>query len=252
MKNNIILITGATSGIGKATAQQLAKDFPKHEIWLTGRRKERLQLLQQEISTDRVRTFCFDIRNRNEVEHFLSENREELNRVSILVNNAGLALGLDSFAEASLDDWEQMIDTNVKGLLYITRGILPYMEEQKNGHIINIGSIAGRAVYPKGHVYNATKFAVRALTEALRIDTLGKNIRVSSIDPGMVETEFALVRFKGEEEKAKSVYQGFNALQAEDIAETISWCLSRPAHVNIQEILIMPTDQATPRDVFRK
>ncbi|RYE59259.1 MAG: SDR family NAD(P)-dependent oxidoreductase, partial [Hyphomicrobiales bacterium] len=160
---------------------------------------------------------------------------------------AGLAAGLDSFQEASLDDWDQMIDTNVKGLLYISRLVVPHLIRRGQGHVVNIGSIAGHDVYPKGHVYNATKFAVRALTEAMRIDLLGTGVRVTSIDPGMAETEFSSVRFKGDEGRAKIVYAGMKALSAEDIAEAILWSLDRPAHVNVQEILLMPTDQASAR-----
>lgn len=252
LKNGTILITGASSGFGAATARLLADRWPHARFLLTGRRRERLEAVCAEIGTDRAKPCPFDIRNRRAVELFAKDHAEDLAGVSVLVNNAGLAAGLDTFQEASLDDWEQMIDTNVKGLLYITRMVLPHLIARGEGHIVNIGSIAGRDVYPKGHVYNATKFAVRALNEALRIDTLGKGIRVTSIDPGMAETEFSNVRFKGDDEKAKSVYAGMRPLHAEDIAEAILWSLDRPAHVNVQEILLMPTDQASARDVYRK
>lgn len=246
-KHGTILITGATAGFGEATARLLAKKWPDATLWLTGRRQERLDALKKELRN--AKTFCFDIRDRKAVERFAKEN--DLSQVTVLVNNAGLAAGLDLFQEADIDDWEAMIDTNVKGLLYITRAVLPYMVKSQNGHIVNLGSVAGRYTYPKGHVYNATKFAVHALSEALRLDVLGKNIRVTTIAPGMADTEFSKVRFRGDEKKAKTVYQGMEPLSAEDVAEAIFWCLDRPKHVNIQELVIYPTAQASPRDVAR-
>jgi len=250
LKTGTVVITGATSGFGLATARLLAQKWPDCTLWLTGRRKERLDALVKEVGADRAHGFAFDIRDRKAVERFaLSKGHEN---ITVLVNNAGLAAGLDSFQDSSVDDWEQMIDTNLKGLLFVTRALLPGMIARNLGHIVNLGSIAGHAVYPKGHVYSATKFAVKALNEALRIDTLGSGIRVTSVDPGMAETEFSLVRFKGESSKAESVYKGMRPLQPEDIADTILWSLERPAHVNIQQVVIMPTDQATPRDVARK
>lgn len=249
MGTKVAIITGASSGIGAATARAMAKRWPQMQFWLLGRRKDRLDSLAQELGK-RALAFTLDVRDRAAVEFFAQNN--DLSKVGILLNNAGLAAGLDTFQEASLDDWEQMIDTNVKGLLYITRSILPAMIKNGGGHVVNMGSIAGREIYPKGHVYNATKFAVRALNEALRIDTLGTGIRVTSIDPGMVETEFSLVRFKGDEKKAKSVYSGMTPLSPEDVADAIVWSIDRPPHVNVQEILLMPTDQASVRDVFRK
>lgn len=254
MKTNkgTIVITGATSGFGLATAKLLAKEWPDSTFLLTGRRRDRLENLQKELAPVRVKIAAFDIRQRSEVKTFVQDFQNELQDVSVLVNNAGLAAGLSLFQESDVDDWEQMIDTNLKGLLYMTREILPFMIQKKSGHVVNMGSIAGHVVYPKGHVYNATKFAVKALNEALRLDLLGTGIRVTSVDPGMAETEFSLVRFKGDEEKAKSVYHGLEALQAEDIAETILWCLNRPPHVNIQDVVIMPTNQASPRDVHRQ
>lgn len=253
MKNKgTIVITGATSGFGLATAKLLFKEWPQSTFLLTGRRLDRLEQVQKDLGSVKVKIANFDIRNRDEVQKFVRDFHEDLENVSVLVNNAGLAAGLALFQEANVDDWEQMIDTNVKGLLYMTREILPFMIKKKDGHIVNMGSIAGHLVYPKGHVYNATKFAVKALNEALRLDLLGTGIRVTSVDPGMAETEFSLVRFKGDLEKAKSVYNGLEALQANDIAETIFWCLNRPPHVNIQEVVIMPTNQASPRDVYRQ
>ena len=251
LHNGIILITGATSGFGLATARLLAAKWPQAKFWLTGRRQERLEALVQEIGASRARGFAFDIQSRAEVQKFLDANASELAQVSVLVNNAGLAAGLDNFQDASLDDFEQMIDTNVKGLLYITRGIVPAMIARGEGHIVNLGSVAGLYTYPKGHVYAATKHAVHALGESLRLDLLGKNVRVTTIAPGMAETEFSEVRFKGDEKKAKAVYHGMQPLSAEDVAETILWTLDRPAHVNIQELVIYPASQASPRDVAR-
>lgn len=249
LKQGTIVITGATSGFGRATALLLASRWPAARFWLTGRRQERLDSLVAEIGPSRARAFAFDIRDRAAVESFARTPGAE--QVTVLVNNAGLALGLDNFQDANVDDWDQMIDTNIKGLLYATRAFLPGMITRGGGHIVNLGSIAGHQLYPKGHVYAATKFAVRALNESLRIDTLGKGVRVSSVDPGMADTEFSQVRFKGDASRADSVYKGMRPLIAEDVAETILWCLERPAHVNIQDVVIMPTDQATPRDVHR-
>jgi NADP-dependent 3-hydroxy acid dehydrogenase YdfG len=250
LKNGTVLITGATSGFGEATARLIAKEWPEAKIWITGRRRERLDQLTKEIGP-RAKGFAFDIRSRAEVEKFLQENESGLRNVSVLVNNAGLAAGLDNFQDASLDDFERMIDTNLKGLIYITRGLLPHLIARGEGHVVNLGSVAGKYTYLKGNVYSATKFAVHALTESLRLDLLGKNIRVTTIAPGMAETEFSVVRFKGDERKAKAVYAGVEALTGEDIAESILWCLDRPQRVNIQELVIYPTNQAAPREVHR-
>lgn len=251
LKNGTILITGATSGFGLATARLLAARWPEAKFVLTGRRAERLDALVSEIGAKRARAATFDIRSRQAVDGFVKDFAQEIADCSVLINNAGLAAGLSSFQESDIDDWEQMIDTNVKGLLYITRAVLPHLIRRGESHIINLGSVAGRLVYPKGHVYNATKFAVRAINEGLRIDTLGTGVRVTSIDPGLAETEFSVVRFKGDTDKAKSVYQGIEALKPEDIADCILWSLERPKHVNIQEMLVMPTAQAGPRDIVR-
>lgn len=250
----IALITGATAGIGESTSKLLWKNG--YSVLLTGRRRERLDLLkknlleQKKSSEQFVEVFDFDIQDSSEVENFIQKNLSLLSGVEVLVNNAGLAKGSDKVQDAQLADLDQMIDTNVKGLLYITRGILPLMLSKKSGHIVNIGSVAGRWTYQGGAVYCATKFAVRALSEGLRQDVAGSSLRVTNIEPGMVETEFSEVRFQ-DKEKAKKVYQGMKPLSASDIAETILWCLQRPGHVNIQELVIYPTDQAAIGMVHR-
>ncbi len=207
-----------------------------------------MDLLQKEISDTykvRVLSVPFDVRKLSEVEKAISSLPAEWKKIDVLVNNAGLAAGLHSIQEGNIDDWERMIDTNVKGLLYVTRLVAPLMIERKKGHIINVGSIAGKEVYPNGNVYCATKFAVDALNKGMRMDLVQHGIKVSSINPGMAETEFSIVRFGGDEERAKNVYKGLVPLSAEDIAETIYWMASRPAHVNINELVIMPTAQAS-------
>ncbi|MBI3510746.1 MAG: SDR family oxidoreductase [Bacteroidetes bacterium] len=246
-------ITGATAGFGKAIAEKFAAE--KWNVIISGRRKTRLEMLERQLkekySID-VLSLAFDVRNNEEVKKTVASLSGKWKNVDLLVNNAGLAAGLSPVQEGSPDDWEQMIDTNVKGLLYVTRSIAPLMIERKCGHIINIGSIAGKEVYANGNVYCATKHAVDALTKAMRVDMVHHNIRVSQIAPGMAETEFSLVRFKGDEEKAKTVYKGFEALSAEDIADTTWWIASRPAHVNINDIVIMPAAQANSTTLVRK
>jgi 3-hydroxy acid dehydrogenase/malonic semialdehyde reductase len=251
--NPITLITGATAGIGRATALLLAKnDF---DIIATGRRSEKLEALEEEIrsrtSAD-VITLAFDIRNADAVNEAYSRLSGKWLQVDVLVNNAGLAAGLSRIHEGDPDDWEQMIDTNIKGLLYITRLISPGMVERRKGHIVNIGSIAGKQAYDSGNVYNATKFAVDGLTRAMRIDLVEYGIRVTAIHPGAVETEFSLVRFKGDHRKAEKVYKGFTPLYAEDIAEAILFAVTRPPHVNIDDMLIMSTAQASATRIYRK
>ncbi len=237
----IALITGATAGIGEETASKLAGQG--YDIIITGRRKERLKKLAETIEQScnvEVLPLTFDIRKKDEVDEAIDNLPDDWKNIGLLVNNAGLAAGLSHIQDGNINDWEQMIDTNVKGLLYISRKLMPMMVERKKGHIINVSSIAGKEVYEKGNVYCATKHAVEAITKGMRIDLLPHGIRVSSVSPGMVETEFSLVRFKGDEEKADAVYEGLNPLQAEDIAETIAWVAMRPPHVNISDILIMP------------
>ncbi len=245
------LITGATSGIGWATAEAFAKQGIS--ILATGRRQDRLQELKKYLAKYpiEVSTAAFDVSDRFEVSEFLKEYTSTLEQVEVLVNNAGLAKGVEKMQDAHLDDWEVMIDTNIKGLLFMTRALVPLMLKKNKGHIVNLGSVAGRWTYPGGGVYCATKFAVRALSEGLRMDLLGTQIRVTNIEPGMVSTEFSMVRFE-DQAKADKVYEGMKPLSAEDIAETIAWCVARPAHVNIQELVIYPTDQAHVGQIARK
>ena len=240
-----VLITGATSGIGKATAYRFAKE--NHKLILTGRRKERLESVASDLKNkfnSQVITLCFDIRRKSEVETNLESLTEEWKHIDILINNAGLAAGLDPVDTASTDDWDTMIDTNVRGLLYISRKIIPWMKKQGNGHIFNLGSIAGKDVYPKGSVYCATKHAVDDITKGMRIDLLPYGIKVTQISPGAVETEFSIVRFKGDIERAKLVYQGYEPLQGEDVAEVIHFITTLPERVNVNDILVMPQAQA--------
>jgi 3-hydroxy acid dehydrogenase/malonic semialdehyde reductase len=249
----IALITGATAGFGKATAILLAKNG--YDLIICGRRKDRLLELEKNIKIEyerKVLSLCFDIRNYNEVKNSIDSIKDEFTSIEVLVNNAGLASGLSTIQDGNIDDWEKMIDTNVKGLLYMTRCVSPLMIKNKKGHIVNIGSIAGKEVYANGNVYCASKFAVDALNKAMRLDMVQHGIRVSSINPGMAETEFSIVRFNGDEERAKNVYRGVEALSADDIAEAILWTIRRPQHVNINEMIIMPTAQANTTLTIRK
>ena len=252
LKGKIALITGATSGIGKATAFAFAKEGCS--LILTGRRTERLTEVGEEIKkrfkTDYI-ALPLDVRDRQAVNAAIDGLPEFWQSIDILVNNAGLARGLSKIHEADVDDWEQMIDTNIKGLLYVTRAVVPGMVKRGRGDVVNIGSIAGHEVYPGGNVYCATKHAVDALTKGLRIDLVDTPIRVSSVDPGMVETEFSIVRFKGDVERAKNVYKGFQPLTAEDIAETILFIVTRLPHVQIADVIIFPTAQASGMIVHR-
>ncbi|MCK4661548.1 MAG: SDR family NAD(P)-dependent oxidoreductase [Bacteroidales bacterium] len=249
----IALITGATAGIGKATAYKLAEN--NYDLIITGRRKDRLTDIKNSISNkykSDVLILNFDIRNKQEVDKTIDTLPEKWKNIDILINNAGLAAGLNTIQEGNIDNWEKMIDTNIKGLLYISRKIAPLMIKRKSGHIVNISSIAGKEVYPNGNVYCATKHAVDALTKAMRIDMLNDGIKVTSIAPGMIETEFSLVRFDWDEKKAKSVYNGLTPLYADDIAEAILFVITRPSHVNINDMLIMPTAQACATIVKRE
>lgn len=248
----LVFITGATSGIGKSTAEIFAKNG--HDLIVTGRREERLTSLKQELENKyhiKVTCLCFDVRDVKAVESAVNSLHADTKKIDVLVNNAGLAAGLSAIQDGQLSHWERMIDTNVKGLLYTTKFITNLMIQNGKGHIINIGSIAGKEVYPNGNVYCATKHAVDALNKGMRMDLLPHHIKVTAVNPGMVETEFSLVRFDGDEERAKKVYQGLEALRAEDIAETVYWAANRPAHVNINDIVIMPTAQASATNVNR-
>jgi NADP-dependent 3-hydroxy acid dehydrogenase YdfG len=247
------LITGATSGIGEATARILSENG--YRLIITGRRADRLEKLKKELSKNgrsEILALNFDVRKPDEVDKALDDLPSPFDKIDILVNNAGLAVGLSPLQEGVLDDWERMIDTNVKGLLYVTRKVVPRMIGQKSGHIINISSVAGKEVYPNGNVYCASKHAVQSLTKSLRLELLKYNIKVSSVAPGAVNTEFSLVRFKGDQQRADQVYDGINPLKAEDIGEVIYFMITRPPHVNIDDVLIMPTDQAFSRDFNRK
>jgi 3-hydroxy acid dehydrogenase/malonic semialdehyde reductase len=247
-----VLVTGATSGIGEAVAVKFAE--ASYRLIITGRRKEKLDDLVARLK-DRYKTevlpLCFDVRQLGEAEKYLGNLPEEWNEIDILINNAGLAVGLSHIDEGVTDDWDRMIDTNVKGLLYVTRTVVPSMVSRGSGHIINIASIAGKDVYENGAVYCATKHAVDALSRGMRIDLLNHGIKVTNIAPGMVETEFSLVRFKGDSERASAVYQGIEALTAEDIADAIYYCASQPDHVCISDLVITPKYQANGMHIHR-
>lgn len=248
----IAFITGATSGIGKSTAIEFAKHG--YDLIITGRRQERLTEFKAELETTyniKVIDLCFDVRGEAQVNSAIDTLSDDFKRIDVLVNNAGLAAGLSSFQDGNINHWERMIDTNVKGLLYVSKRIANLMIANKKGHIINVGSIAGKEVYANGNVYCATKHAVDALNKGMRIDLLPHGIKVSAVNPGMVETEFSIVRFDGDEERAKKVYENIVPLKPEDIAETIYWMASRPAHVNINDVIIMPTIQANSTTVLR-
>jgi NADP-dependent 3-hydroxy acid dehydrogenase YdfG len=251
-KNKLAFVSGATSGIGKATAEILAAN--QWDLIIAGRRLDRLNDLQSNLVEKfnvQVRVLCFDIQRREEVKECLSSCTDLLPSLNLLVNNAGLALGKSPFYEGLESDWETMINTNIKGLIYLTKEILPYMMKNKAGHIINISSTAARDMYLGGNVYSASKSAVDALTKSLRLDLLEHNIKVSSISPGMVHTEFSEVRFHGDKAKAENVYSGFEPLYANDVADAIFYIASRPAHVHIGDILITCTAQANSNVVYK-
>lgn len=243
-----VLITGATAGIGEACAQIFAKNG--YRLILVARREERLKILSEVLDTECL-CICLDVRNKAEVQEKLGNLPAEWQNIDILLNNAGLAVGLSTLQNGEIDDWERMIDTNVKGLLYVTRTIAPLMIARNMGHIINISSVAGKEVYPNGNVYCASKHAVDALSKAMRIDMLPHNIKVTNVAPGMVETEFSIVRFKGDIEKADKVYQGLQPLLVEDVADAIYYAATRPVHVCVNDILLMPTAQAAATIVKR-
>lgn len=253
IQDQTVVITGASSGIGAACAKAFAQGGAR--LILAARRVDRLaqvaQALQQQFTTE-IHLLPLDVSDRAQAQSAFSHLPLEWSTIDILINNAGLSRGLDKLHEGSLQDWDEMIDINLKGLLYVTRAILPGMVNRGQGHVINIGSIAGHYTYPNGNVYCATKAAVRALTEGIKMDLLGTPVRISSVDPGMVETEFSEVRFRGDTERAQKVYQGLTPLTADDVADVVYFCATRPAHVNINQVILMPVDQASATLVNRQ
>lgn len=252
LKNTLVCVTGASAGIGAACAEAFARAGSR--LMLTARRTQRLEASARRLAGEHgveVRTAALDVRDRAAVERVFASLPEEWRAIDVLVNNAGLSRGLDKLHEGKVQDWEEMIDTNVKGLLYVTRAVLPGMVRRDSGHVINIGSVAGHATYPGGNVYCASKFAVTALGRALKMDLLGTHVRVSSVDPGLVQTEFSEVRFRGDTERAAKVYADTVPLRPEDVAEAVLWCASRPPHVNITELVLMPVYQASVTMVHR-
>lgn len=246
-----IFITGATSGIGLAIAKKMANS--QNQLILCGRRQKKLDKISKKLSAiTNVLTLCFDISEKKEVTKLLENLPKEYNSIDILINNAGNAHGLDKIQDGSLEDWDNMVDSNIKGLLYVSRVIIPKMIKKGSGHIINIGSLAGREVYEKGNIYCATKHAVNAISKAMRIDLNKTGIKVSEVNPGLVETDFSSVRFKGDSDRAEKVYQGYKALQADDIADIIEFVINRPNHVNIADILVLPQAQATSSIIDKK
>ena len=253
LRDKIVFITGASSGIGRACVRAFAREGAR--ILMAARRDDRLAALASEVKAEFgaiVRHFELDVRDQPAVAQAVAGLPADWTAIDILVNNAGLSRGLDKLHEGVLSDWEEMIDTNVKGLLYVSRAVLPGMVERGRGHVINIGSIAGHDVYPGGNVYCATKFAVHALSRGLRMDLVATPVRVSTVDPGMVETEFSLVRFHGDGDRAAGVYKGITPLTGEDVAEAVVYCATRPPHVTIAEMIVMPTNQASPMLAHRK
>ena len=244
LQDRIVLITGASSGIGSATARVFAQAGAK--LILTARRQDRLEQLADELGkfASSTHLLSLDVRDAIAVESAISNLSADWSSIDVLINNAGLSRGLEKLQAGSIQDWEEMIDTNIKGLLYLTRAIVPGMISRGRGHVVNLGSTAGHQTYPNGNVYCATKAAVRVISEGLKQDLLGTPVRVSSVDPGLVETEFSQVRFRGDTERAKKVYQGLTPLTPTDVADVIFFCVTRPLHVNISEVLLMPTDQA--------
>ncbi|MEN6559210.1 MAG: SDR family NAD(P)-dependent oxidoreductase [Acidobacteriota bacterium] len=252
LKDKIVFVTGASSGIGESAARAFAAQGAK--VLMCARRLERIEKLARALEREHgaaARAFRLDVRDRAAVDKAVAGLPEEWRAIEVLVNNAGLSRGMDKLPAGLVEDWEEMIDANVKGLLYVSRAVVPGMIERGRGHVINIGSIAGRETYPGGNVYCATKFAVKALSNAMRLDLNGTPLRVSEIAPGMVETEFSLVRFHGDAGRAAKVYQGFKPLGPDDIADAAVWCATRPPHVDVSEIVIMPTAQASTTLVHR-
>ena len=253
LKNKIVFITGTSSGIGKACAELFAKE--KANLILTARRVERIKTLAKKLENEfGIKTKCvkLDVRDFHQVKKVINSLENKWKKIDILINNAGLSRGLDKIYEGKKEDWDEMIDTNIKGLAYVTRHVVPLMLKRKKGHVINIGSTAGHEVYPNGNIYAATKFAVKALSQSTRLDVLDKGIKVTSIDPGMVETEFSLVRFRGDKNRAKNVYKGLKPLSPKDVAEAVLFSATRPRVVNINQIILTPLAQASSTQVYRK
>lgn len=253
LKGKTTFITGASAGIGKACAELCAKE--KSNLILTARRIDKLKALANKLEKEnkiKVKCLKLDVRNFEEIEETIHALEKNWRQIDILINNAGLSRGLDKIHEGKKDDWDEMIDTNIKGLVYVTRHVLPLMVKRNKGHIINIGSTAGHEVYPAGNVYAATKFAVKALSQSIRLDVLDKGIKITSVDPGMVETEFSLVRFRGDKVRAKNVYKGLQPLSPKDVAESVLFAATRPNHVNINQIILTPLAQASSTQVYRK
>ena len=253
LTNTIVCITGASSGIGASCAKAFASEGAS--LLLLARRKDRLDTLAADLTTQfgtRIQTATLDVRNREHVEKVFGSLPGEWRQIDILVNNAGLSRGLDKLHVGKVQDWEEMIDTNVKGLLYVSRTVIPGMVQRGAGHVINIGSIAGHQVYPGGNVYCATKYAVKALTEGMKMDLLGTGVRVCSVDPGLVETEFSIVRYHGDTQRAAQTYVNMKPLGPDDIADVVMFCVTRPPHVEITEVIVMPTAQASVHHVHRK
>jgi len=253
LKNKVVMVTGASAGIGYSCARIFAKSGAK--LILAARRSAKIKKLAEGLAkkykTESI-VLELDVRDQKQVEEKINSLPAKWKKIEILVNNAGLSRGLDKLHEGQLLDWEEMIDTNIKGLLYVSRMVIPLMVKRNKGHIINIGSIAGHEVYPQGNVYCATKHAVDAITKGMQIDLVDTAVRVSTVDPGMVETEFSEVRFRGDKKRAKTVYQGLRPLKGDDIADAVLWVATRPPHVNVHQVLIMPTDQASATIVNRK
>ena len=253
LRDRVVFITGASSGIGRSCARAFAAQGAK--LILAARRAERLEELAAGLKTEHgsaIHILKLDVRDSEAVAAAVAGLTAEWAAIEVLVNNAGLSRGLAKLHEGKLQDWDEMIDTNLKGLLYVSRAVIPGMVARGRGHVINIGSIAGHEVYPLGNVYNATKFGLKALTKGLRLDLVGTGLRVTSVDPGMTETEFSLVRFRGDGERAGKIYQGFTPLTPDDIADAVVYCATRPAHVDVAEMIVMPTDQASTTVIHRK
>jgi 3-hydroxy acid dehydrogenase/malonic semialdehyde reductase len=252
LKNRNVFITGASSGIGEACAVAFAREGAN--LLLAARRKDRIDALARNLEVTygtMTHSIRLDVRNHDEVDRAISSLPPAWDHIDILLNNAGLSRGLVKLHAGEIQDWEEMIDTNVKGLLYVTRAVLPAMVRRNSGHVINMGSVAGHEVYPNGNVYCASKYAVTAISQGLRMDLLGTNVRVSSVDPGLVETEFSAVRFRGDTQRAAQAYANMRPLKGEDIAEIVIFCATRPLHVDIAQVIVMPTDQASVNHVHR-